>query len=120
MEYKEIPEFSEIRTLADLKSSDPEKIIYAMLSVVLYSGNYKLSIESTRPFFKSLNENIKGCSIECISHIARLWHELPEDFIDIARRAVDDESSWVRSKADDTLDDLEVFIKDFKRTKSDK
>lgn len=118
MQYQDIPEFSEAQTLTDLKSNDPEKIIYAMLSVVLYSSNYKLSIETIRPFFMSANENIRGCSIECISHIARLWKEVPQDFIDVANKAVNDDSAWVCGKADDTLDDLEVFIKDFKRSNS--
>ena len=115
MEYTEIPEFSDQRIREDLKSNDPEKIIKAMLSTVLYSANYKLSVETTQLFFKSTNENIRGCSIECIAHIARLWNKLPTDFIAIANSAAGDESSWVRGKAGDTLDDLEIFIKDFKR-----
>lgn len=115
MEYIEIPDFDS-DTLAKLNSADQEVVMLTILSIVERSGNYDLAIRVTRKFLDHENEYIRGIAIECISHIARLWKKLPTDFIEqINFSLYKDQSDWVRSKADDVVDDLEVFIKRYKR-----
>jgi vesicle coat complex subunit len=115
MEYTEIPDFDN-DTLAKLNSADQDVVMLTILSIVERSGNYDLAIKVTRQFLDHDNEYIRGIAIECISHIGRLWNKLPVDLIEKANNALfGDPSGWVRDKADDVVDDLEVFIKGYER-----
>lgn len=115
MKYTEIPDFDD-NTLAKLNSADKEVVMLTILSIVERSGNYDLAVKVTRQFLNNDNEYIRGIAIECISHIARLWTKLPEDLIEKVHSALSgDRSGWVRNKADDVAQDLEVFIKGYKR-----
>ena len=115
MEYIETPNFDN-DTLEKLNSVDQDVVMLTILSVVEKSGNYDLAVKVTRMFLDNDNEYIRGTAIECISHIARLWKKLPGDLIEkINSSLYNDQSSWVKDKADDVVDDLEVFIKGYKR-----
>ena len=115
MEYIEIPNFNN-NTLAKLNSADKEVVMLTILSIVERSGNYDLAVKVTRQFLDNDNEHIRGIAIECISHIARLWNKLPVDLIEKVHSALSSDTSvWVRNKADDVVQDLEVFIKGYIR-----
>lgn len=115
MEFSNIPNFDN-NTLSNLNSADKEVVMQTILSIVERSGNYDLAVKVTRQFLDNDNEYIRGIAIECISHIARLWRKLPEDLVEKVNYALSsDISSWVRNKADDVVQDLEVFIKGYKR-----
>lgn len=115
MEYAEIPNIDN-NTLANLNSADKEVVMLTILSIVESSGNYDLAVKVTRQLLNNDNEYIRGIAIECISHIARLWNKLPEDLVEKVHSALSgDTSGWVRNKADDVVQDLEVFIKGYKR-----
>lgn len=113
MKYQEIPDYDPSQ-LELLEGNDFGSVIMALLSGVQYSGQYKLAVDSTRKFLSHHDESVRGIAVECIGHIARLWKKLPTDLVEAAHKAMKDESDWVRGKASDTLDDLEVFIKKYK------
>lgn len=114
MKYEEVPNFG-IDTIERLESENFEVVQMALLSVVLYSDNYGLALKTIRRFLLHDNEYIRGSAIECISHVARLWKKLPDDLIASANDSLYDKSEWVQGKGDFVIDDLEVFIKDYRR-----
>lgn len=116
MKYEEVPDFND-KNIQLLNSSEPEKMVMPLLSVVMYGGNYDLAVTSARRFVKHPNANLRGVAIECVSHIARLWGSVPKDLIEEVNNAFEDPNEWVQGKADYAADDLEVFIKDYKRPK---
>lgn len=113
--FIEISQEIDESTFIALESAIPNDVIHALLSIVWYSGDYPMSITCTRKFFKSENEFIKGASIECVGHIARIFGKLPEEFINQVVESLNNDSYYVKSKAEFTLEDLKVFIKGFKR-----
>jgi hypothetical protein len=114
MQYEDIPPFSE-KVKFDLESTNPNKVLMALLSVVMNSDDYNFSIETIQRFLKHENEYVRGAAIECISHAARLWRKLPHRFIDAVHHAIHDPSDWVKGKADFAMDDLTIFIEGYKR-----
>ena len=113
--YIEISQKIDESTFIALESDIPNDVIHALLSIVWYSGDYTISITITRRFFSSENEFIKGASIECIGHIARIFGKLPDEFLNQVFESLNDESYYVRGKAEFTVEDLKVFIKGFKK-----
>lgn len=100
----------------DFTSGDSTRIINALLSVALNFGDYDLAVSSVSRFFAHQDQYVRGCSITCVSHIARLWGKVPADFLVQVESALADSSTWVSGKADTTIDDLEVFIETYKRS----
>lgn len=113
--YIEISQEINENTFIDLESNDFVRVKYALLSIVWYSGSYPMAITCTRKFFKSDNELIRGFSIECIRHIARIFGKLPDEFIEKTFESLNDESHYVKGQAEFTVSDLEIFIKGFKK-----
>lgn len=113
--YIEISQEINENTFIALESNDFERVKHALLSIVWYSGDYPMSITCTRRFFNSNDELIRGFSIECIRHIARLFRKLPDEFIEKTLESLNDESHYVKGQAEFTVNDLEIFIKGFKK-----
>lgn len=114
MKYNEIQDFDKSQ-LQLLESDEPRVVLMALLSIVQYSGNYELAVDSTRKFVSHQDQYVRGVAMECIGHISRLWKKVPQDLIDTLHLALKDKNSWVQGKADFAIDDLEVFIKKYKR-----
>jgi hypothetical protein len=108
--YVEIEKHIDKNTFQALESDVVDDVINALLSIVWYSSDYQLSVISTRKFFESENEFIKGASIECIGHIARIFKKLPNEFIEKVKVSLQDESFYIKVKAEFSFEDLKIFI----------
>ena len=117
MTHQAVPDFNS-EVLTNLDSNDSNQVVLALLSTVIYGGSYDLAVLSTSRFLEHGDIYIRGTAVECISHIARQWRKVPIDFLSQATIALSDSDEWVSSKADYTIDDLEVFIQDYKRPKA--
>ena len=113
--YVEVSQEINENTFVDLESNDFKRIKHALLSIVWYSGSYPMAITCTRRFFKSDDELMRGFSIECIRHIARIFGTLPDEFITKTLESLGDESHYVRGQAEFTVEDLNIFIKGFRK-----
>ena len=115
MEYTETPKFDS-ESLEKLNSFDQEIVMLTILSIVETSDNYELAVDVIRRFLDHENEYIRATAVESISHTSRIWNKIPKDFIEILNNTIINEKSrWVKNKAYDVLDDLEVFIKGYVR-----
>lgn len=98
-----------------MNSNDEEKLMLVILSVVQYSGDYNLSVKTVKQFFNHDNEFVRGRAVECISHIARLWSKIPDEFIKATHTSLGDKVDWIKGKADYIIDDLEDLIEGYNR-----
>lgn len=110
MKYEEIPDFDKGK-LNDLESNNPKDNISSILSIILNSSNYELSIQTIERFINHDNEHIKGIAIESIGHLARLWGKIPLELEKEVCKALSDKSAWVQDKAENAKDDIEIFLK---------
>lgn len=112
-EYQDIPNFHPELAKSLLGSNDEEKVIEGLLSVVLYSGDYQMSIDQAVEFAIHDNKNIRGCSILCFGHIARTFGKLDMERVKpLIRSALVDKSDFVRKKAHDAVEDIKTFLPD--------
>jgi hypothetical protein len=109
MQYEEPPVFTRL-TIADLESNDPSVVCNAILSICLNSGDYKLAINSVTKCLGHKNEFVLGCGIICIGHIARIWGQIPNDFIYQVQSALTHQSDFVKGHAVSALDDINFFV----------
>lgn len=114
MKYHEIPDFDKSQ-LELLESDKPGTVLMALLSVVQYSGSYELAVEVTKRFVSHHDQYVRGVAMECIGHLARIWKKVPPDLIDALHGGLKDDSDWVQGKADFAIDDLETFLRKYKR-----
>ena len=116
MNYEAVPEFNS-GMLISLDSNDSNVVVLALLSTAVNGDSYDLAVSSTSRCLSHHDKHIRGTAVECISHIARIWNNVPVDFLSHVNLALNDSDEWVRGKAEYTIDDLEVFIKGYKRPK---
>lgn len=111
MTYEEIPDFDRTTVLEELNSGNSDRIIKALLSTVLSGDDYDFSLEQITKFSGHYNEYVRGCAVECLGHLSRLYTaKLDEQLVTrIINAGKQDGSDWVRRKTNDAVDDLELF-----------
>ena len=112
MKHESPPEFDYENTLKLLDSDKESDLINGLLSIVLNSGDYNLSMEKSIEFAQKESEWIKSCGIECIGHIARLYKKIDLNAAKgIISLGLKSESRIIARKSEDTVDDICHFLK---------
>jgi len=102
-------EFEKISEL--LESNNDSDLINGLLSLVLKSGNYDLSMEKSIEFSYSESEWIKGCGIECFGHIARLHKKIELDSVtQILASGLKSKSRIIAGKSESAIEDIAHFL----------
>lgn len=113
MKYQD-PEFTP-KALMDLDSENPDIVCSSLVAICLYSGNYDLSINSVNKTIISDNNQIKSLALICVGHIARIWSKIPTELIKVVEEIWLDKNNPLWGYADDTISDLEIFIKSYRK-----
>ena len=112
MFYEEIPEFDRADVLAAIERDDPDELLYAVLSAALYDPDPTWATSICLDLASHAHFNVRGNAILGLGHIARLHRTLDRALVQpVVERALLDEHEYVRSQADNTADDLYVFLK---------
>ena len=112
LKYEKTPEFDYNSTLELLDSDKESDLINGLLSIVLNSGDYNLSMEKSIEFAMKESEWIKGCGIECFGHIARLHKKIDLDSIKgIISDGLKSDSKIIVGKSESAVDDITEFLK---------
>jgi hypothetical protein len=109
--YEEIPEFDRQNVLLELSSEDQDRIIMALLSAIMNGEDFEFSLELINKYEKHENEYVRGCAVECLGHLSRLYSVKLDERMwrRIINSGKEDTSEWVRGKANGAIDDIELF-----------
>ncbi|MEO0473706.1 MAG: hypothetical protein AAF206_29105 [Bacteroidota bacterium] len=111
MKYQEPPIFDKYESLRLLNSNNESDIIDGLLSVVLNSGAYKLSMEKSLKMASHPSEQVQACAIECLGHIARLHQKIDIDTArEILAAGLKSENQTIVGKAESAIDDVSFFL----------
>jgi len=107
-------------TRAEINSAilgnDRERLVYAVLSAALYDDDPQWAENICVRLASHETANVRRNAIMGFGHIARIHRALDARVKPLIERALHDEDSDVRIQADDTMDDVEHFLKwDFQR-----
>ena len=112
MKYEKTPEFDITSALEFLKSGKDSEIVNGLLSIVLNSGDYDLSMEKSIKFAKKESQWLKGCGIECFGHIARIHKKIDLDSVTgIISDGLKSKNKLIVGKSESAIDDITHFIK---------
>ena len=112
MKYEKIPEFEPNSNLKLLNSENEPDQIKGLLSIVLNSGNYDLSMKKSIEFAQKNSEWVKACGIECFGHIARLYRKIDLDSVKgILNDGLKNKNNIIAGKSESAIDDLTHFLK---------
>ena len=112
MKYELIEHYSRSEIEKAFIENDTDKLLLMVLSVALYSDDYKYA----ENFCVQLSNHecfaVRGNAIQGFGHIARIHDKLDEERIKpIIEKALKDENKFVRSNAVDAEDDTTIFLK---------
>ncbi len=117
LRYEPIPEMTRAEIDSAILRDDSELLVYAALSAALYDEDPQWAEDICVRLASHHHANVRGNAIMGFSHIARIHGTLNIRVKPLIERALRDEDSHVRAQADDTMDDVELFLKwDFRRT----
>ena len=95
MEYEEPTPIERTEAEVELASGDSDRISVALL----------------RPYLQHEQAWVRGVAAMCLGYVARLHGTLDLDVVIPAiRELLDDETRETRGKAEDALDDIEIFM----------
>jgi len=112
VKYESSSEFDIESALKLLKSDKESDLINGLLSIVLNSGDYNLSMKKSIEFTQKESEWIVCCGIECFGHIARLHKKIDLNSVkEIISRGLKSKSKIIAGKCESAIDDITHFLK---------
>jgi hypothetical protein len=111
MKYEEIsPVEKEQATLA-FRRNIPDEVVHALLGVALHDADWKWVQDRCLDFLDSPLPDVRNTAITCLGHLARIHKKLdrPKVMAALASKLTDPQSA---GRAEDAMDDIEMFAKD--------
>jgi hypothetical protein len=112
LEYVVIKRLSQEEVESAILRNIPEELTRAVLSAALHSDNPGWAEEICLKLTNHESINVRCNAIQGFGHIARIHGRLNESKVKpIIEAALKDENYYLRGEADDTADDVEVYLK---------
>lgn len=112
MKYEAIEIYTQTEIDKAVKDNDSEKLLLMVISVALYSDDYEYAENFCIQFSNHKHFNVRGNAILGFGHIARIHRKLNEKKVKpIIKKALKDESEYVRNQAEGVVDDTKHFLK---------
>ena len=112
MRYEPIPKWTASEIEAILVQNRPDEVCLAALSAALYADDSLWAEAICLHLAQHPNAAVRGNAILGFGHIARIHHHLTRTLTQpVIERALQDESNYVRSQAENAADDVNVFLK---------
>lgn len=93
-----------------INSNNPKKIVRGLLSLALNADDGEFVQDLMVRYSQHKNENVRGITILCFGHIARIHRAVNKELIlPLIHEALKDESEFVRGHAHSALDDINMF-----------
>lgn len=91
-------------------SDSPERICNALLRISFNEPDWRWVQEKCLQFLSSKDSNVRGLAVTCLGHLARIHKQLDLHKILPVLENLRHEPR-IRGRVEDTLDDIETFIK---------
>lgn len=116
-QYVEIPMYSvdEVYKILNSKTSPKLSKVHAIISLGWHGKDYYQAQEICKKYISNSDRELKLAAIESVGHIARVFGKIDPIFIKILNSFLKDKDKEVVGVAEDTLSDIEIFIKDFSK-----
>lgn len=112
MKYEPIQRYNKTEIENAIEENDTEELPLMVLSIALYSDNCQYAEDFCVRFSNHAHFAVRANAIQGFGHIARIDGKLNEELIKpIIKRALKDESEFVRGAAIDAKDDTKHFLK---------
>lgn len=109
--YEIIEQLSKEGIEEAISRDNSKELLYAVLSVALYSEDSEYAEKICIQLSKHKNFNVRGNAILGFSHIARIHEKLNENLVKpIILKALKDEDEYVRGHAEDVKEDIEHWL----------
>src|SRR5262245_49626927 len=111
MKYEAIPVLSRDEIESAILRNDLEELLYAVLSVALYSDAPVWEECVCVRLSNHEHFNVRRNAILGFGHIARIHRKLTMSIVKpLIEAALQDQNDYVRGHADDAADDVELFL----------
>lgn len=112
MHYVSVPEINRETYAAMVGSQDASTVASALLSIAYWEKDWHWAQEQLLQFVDHTDSHVREIAVQGFGHVVRFNLRLDTDKVEpvLKRIANDDTSQQVRGTAEDTLEDLEIYI----------
>ena len=115
MRYEAVPQISREQYEEMVGTHDPAKIASALLSISYWESNWRWTQDQLLSFVDHIDPRVRYTAVLGFGHVARFNGQLDCDKVEpvlkrIAARDDAAEKFQIRGTAEDTLEDIELFI----------
>jgi len=111
MNYVEIPPITKADALKAFLGNEPAEIAHALLCITWHIDDWQWVQDRCLHFLDSLVPNVRNTAIMCLGHLARIHGKLNKRDV-IAELAKLQSDPEYAGRAEDAMDDIEMYIKD--------
>ena len=112
MKYETIKKLNKEEVEKAIYKDNPNELLYAVLSVALYSADSDYAEKICVQLSKHKNFNVRGNAILGFGHMARIHGKLDKKRVKpIIENALKDKNEYVRGQADGAADATKHFLK---------
>jgi hypothetical protein len=109
--YKEIQALTPREVDDIVTRDDPQELRYAALSVSMFSTDFDWAQATCVLLAGHSNANVRGNAVLSFGHLARRFGRLDMEVVEpIYRAALDAPDEYVRSQAEDMLEDIRYYL----------
>ncbi len=109
--YNPLP-ISKEQLIKIIKTDHYDEICNALIGMAFYEIDLNFCKDIILNCVKFTNEDVRGASVLCIGHLARIHRSLPDELPTIVLNALNDKSKIVREQAANAMSDIRVFMPD--------
>ena len=116
LQYDEPRKLSRETVMDLLASGKDEEVERALVSLVFHDPDADFVLAQLFKHAKSKQPGVRGTSILCLGHAARIHRALPlSPTVDIVKLGLADPDDYVRGQAHSAAEDIETFVPDVGR-----
>ena len=94
-----------------LHRGNPLELRYAAISVSMFSDDYEWALSICLQLTKNTDSIVRGNAIQSLGHLARRFRKLDLNVVEpIYRSALQERDEYIRSQAEDMLDDIRYYL----------
>lgn len=109
--YKTLPFFTRDRVITAIKENDVATLIPVALSVATYDPDWKYAQDLCIRLSEHSNASVRGNAILALGYVARVHRRLEKRIVKpVLLRAQKDSEAEVCSRADDAVDDINLYL----------
>lgn len=110
MQYSGVKPLTRKDAVGEIESDEESRVVEGLLSLAFFDRSPEFVLDHCEHALKDKRRGVRGIAVLCVGHLVRLHGDFePERTRRLVREAANDTDEWVRGKAEDAQEDIEMY-----------